>query len=135
MAQRVAIARALVNRPRVLLLDEPFGALDAFTRSHLQEQLLDIWARENITAVFVTHDVEEAVFLSDRVVVMAPRPGRIQTIVDIDLPRPRVRTDARFGALRRRVVMELTGEDEEAPRVSIATAPPPLRVIAAAGAA
>lgn len=109
MAQRVAIARALVNRPRVLLLDEPFGALDALTRAHLQDQLIDIWGREEITAIFVTHDVEEAVYLGDRVVVMEPRPGRIQTVVQIDLPRPRRRADPRFGALRERVLGELTG--------------------------
>lgn len=113
MAQRVAIARALVNRPRVLLLDEPFGALDALTRSHLQEQLLNIWEQEKITAVFVTHDVEEAVFLSDRVVVLEPRPGRIRSVVDIDLPRPRERTAARSGELRAHILAQLTQPDSE----------------------
>jgi ABC-type nitrate/sulfonate/bicarbonate transport system ATPase subunit len=109
MAQRVAIARALVNRPRVLLLDEPFGALDALTRTHLQDQLLDIWQREKITVIFVTHDVEEAVYLGDRVVVMEPRPGRIRTIVDVGLPHPRNRSDSRFAGRRGEVLVELTG--------------------------
>jgi sulfonate transport system ATP-binding protein len=100
MAQRVAIARGLVNRPSVLLLDEPFGALDALTRTRLQRELQNIWQREKITMVHVTHDVDEAVYLGDRVVVMQPHPGRIRRIVDIDLPRPRNRSDARFIALR-----------------------------------
>jgi ABC-type nitrate/sulfonate/bicarbonate transport system ATPase subunit len=81
MSQRVAIARALVNRPRILLLDEPFGALDALTRSHLQAELLRIVRAEGITAILVTHDVEEALYLGDRVVVMHPRPGRIASII------------------------------------------------------
>ncbi|WBO21356.1 ABC transporter ATP-binding protein [Sphingomonas abietis] len=113
MAQRVAIARALVNQPRLLLLDEPFGALDALTRAHLQDQLLDIWERQKVTAIFVTHDVEEAVYLSDRVVVMEPRPGRIRSIADIALPRPRHRTDAAFARQREEVLAELTGASGE----------------------
>jgi sulfonate transport system ATP-binding protein len=100
MAQRVAIARGLVNRPSVLLLDEPFGALDALTRTRLQRELQNIWQQEKITMVHVTHDVDEAVYLGDRVVVMQPHPGRIRRIVDIDLPRPRNRSDAKFIALR-----------------------------------
>jgi sulfonate transport system ATP-binding protein len=100
MAQRVAIARALVTRPRVLLLDEPLGALDALTRGHLQGELARIVAGQGITALLVTHDVDEAVYLADRVVVMQPRPGRIARILPVDLPRPRDRSDPEFVALR-----------------------------------
>ena len=100
MAQRVAIARGLVNRPSVLLLDEPFGALDALTRSRLQNELQRIWQQERITMLLVTHDVEEAVFLGDRIVVMQPHPGRIRRILDVDLPHPRHRSAPEFIRLR-----------------------------------
>jgi sulfonate transport system ATP-binding protein len=99
MAQRAAIARALVNRPSILLLDEPFGALDALTRSNLQQELRRIWQTEKISMVLVTHDVEEAVYLGDRVVVLEARPGRIERIVNVPVAHPRDRADARLKEL------------------------------------
>ena len=93
MKQRVAIARTLAYGPSILLMDEPFGALDAHTRTGMQMELLDIWERDRKTVLFVTHSVEEAIFLSDRVVVLTRSPGRIKTIVTIDLPRPRRRAE------------------------------------------
>jgi len=93
MKQRVALARTLAYKPSILLMDEPFGALDAYTRTRLQNELLDIWERDRKTVMFITHSVEEAVFLSDRVYVMTPSPGHIRKVYDIDLPRPRIRSD------------------------------------------
>jgi sulfonate transport system ATP-binding protein len=107
MAQRVALARALAPRPLVLLLDEPFGALDALTRIRMQEELLRVWRTRQTTLVLVTHDVEEAIFLGDRVVVMSERPGRIRRVFDVPLERPRDRTDPEFLSLRRCVLDEL----------------------------
>lgn len=100
MSQRVAIARALLRNPEILLLDEPFGALDAFTRTHLQEALLEIWEQNQTTMVLVTHDIDEAIFLSSRVVVMDSKPGRIKAIVPIDLPYPRTRAGKAFQEFR-----------------------------------
>ncbi|MDR0919043.1 MAG: ABC transporter ATP-binding protein [Oscillospiraceae bacterium] len=84
MAQRVAIARALINNPSVLLLDEPMGALDSFTRADIQDKLLELWKKNKITMLLVTHDVDEAIYLSDRIVIMTPRPGRIEKIIEVD---------------------------------------------------
>jgi sulfonate transport system ATP-binding protein len=106
-AQRVAIARALVPRPRVLLLDEPFSALDAFTRVDLQDHLLNLWNELKPTLIMVTHDVEEAIALADRIVVMRPRPGRVADEIEIDLPRPRDRQSAAFDFAKRRVLTAL----------------------------
>ncbi|MEU0782731.1 ABC transporter ATP-binding protein [Streptomyces sp. NPDC006173] len=106
MKQRCAIARAYAVDPEVLLMDEPFGALDALTRVQLQDQLLRTWTRERRTVLFVTHDVDEAVYLAGRVVVMAARPGRIHRIVDVDLPYPRteeLRLSPEFARLRNEV--------------------------------
>lgn len=107
MAQRAAIARALAPRPDMLLLDEPFAALDSLTRTRLQNEFLRIWEYEGITMLMVTHDVEEAVFLSDRVVVIEPRPGHVRRAIDIPLARPRRRSDADFVALKEEILGEL----------------------------
>jgi NitT/TauT family transport system ATP-binding protein len=104
MRQRVAVARALALDPVVLLMDEPFGALDAQTRNLLQKELLEIWEKTKKTIIFVTHSVDEAVFLADRLVVLTPRPGRVCEIISIDLNRPRDRTSVEFAQLRRKVL-------------------------------
>jgi NitT/TauT family transport system ATP-binding protein len=106
MKQRVAIARALVLEPKILLMDEPFGALDALTRSVMQDFLLEIWEEERKTALLVTHDIDEAIYLADRTVVMTAHPGRIREVIDVDLPRPRryeMRSLPRFIELRDQV--------------------------------
>jgi NitT/TauT family transport system ATP-binding protein len=95
MQQRAGLARALAVNPMILLMDEPFGSVDAQTRQLLQEELLELWQREQKTVIFVTHSMDEAVYLSDRVVVMTPRPGRVAEILDVPLPRPRVAEDVR----------------------------------------
>jgi NitT/TauT family transport system ATP-binding protein len=89
MRQRVAIARALANEPRILLMDEPFGALDAQTRARMQTHLLDIWRNVDVTVVFITHDLDEAIYLADRILVLKPHPGRVQEFIEVPVPRPR----------------------------------------------
>lgn len=108
MAQRAAIARALVNRPKILLLDEPLGALDALTRVYLQRELQRIWIEHRATMIMVTHDVEEAVYLGDRVVVMDTHPGRIRRIVDVPLPHPRDRLSPLFHRIKEEILEDLT---------------------------
>ncbi|MDO5657446.1 MAG: ABC transporter ATP-binding protein [Paracoccus sp. (in: a-proteobacteria)] len=106
MKQRCAIARAYAAAPEILLMDEPFGALDALTRVHMQDQLLDTWSRERRTVMFITHDVDEAVYLANRVIVMAARPGRLDQIIPVDLPYPRnetLRLSPAFAEIRNRV--------------------------------
>ena len=106
MKQRCAIARAYAVDPQVLLMDEPFGALDALTRVRMQNQLLDTWSRERRTVMFITHDVDEAVYLANRVIVMASRPGRLQEIIEVNLPYPRndeIRLSPEFAAIRNQV--------------------------------
>src|SRR5215218_9904866 len=114
-AQRVAIARALVPKPEVLLLDEPFSALDAFTRVDLQDHLLDLWADLKPTLILVTHDVDEAIVMADRVLVMRPRPGRIFDEIVTDLPRPRDRQSAAFDFAKRRIMSALDRSLERIP--------------------
>jgi NitT/TauT family transport system ATP-binding protein len=103
MKQRVAIARALANNPSVLLMDEPFGALDAQTREVLQEEMLRIWEHERKTVVFVTHSISESLFLADRIVVMATRPGAVKEVLDVAMPYPRERSSPEFIALERHI--------------------------------
>src|SRR5262249_57908733 len=113
MMQRVAIARALANDPEVLLMDEPFGALDAQTRTIMQELLVTIWQRTPKTILFVTHDIDEALFISDRVYIMTARPGRIKHIMDVQLPRPRtyeLLTDPEF-VKQKRLVFDAIKEE------------------------
>ncbi|UTD28300.1 ABC transporter ATP-binding protein [Bradyrhizobium sp. WD16] len=117
MKQRVAIARTLAYNPAVLLMDEPFGALDAHTRTRLQNDLLDIWERDRKTVLFVTHAVDEAVFLSDKVVVMTRSPGRIKAVIDIDLPRPRRRADLLLDPHYQKYVVDIEKLIEDAPDI------------------
>ncbi len=115
MAQRVALARALVNHPKVLLLDEPFGALDAFTRMNMQDELLKIWQERGTTMVMVTHDVDEAIYLSDRIFVMSARPARIESIIEVGIGRPRERDLPDFLRLRAKIlqILDFAGKREE----------------------
>lgn len=107
MAQRVAIARALINRPVVLLMDEPMGALDAFTKIDFQDKLLELWKEDGTTMILVTHDVDEAIYLSDRIVIMTSRPGKISATLDVHLSRPRHRGGTEFLGLRRSILEKL----------------------------
>ena len=100
MAQRVALARAMINHPKVLLLDEPLGALDAFTRMRMQDEVLRLWRAHRTTMLLVTHDIDEAIYMSDRIVIMTPRPGRIEQIIPINMDRPRDRSSPDFLRLR-----------------------------------
>ncbi|SFI13304.1 sulfonate transport system ATP-binding protein [Pseudobutyrivibrio sp. OR37] len=109
MQQRASIARALVGEPEVLLLDEPFGALDAFTRITMQNEVLKIWEKEKRTMILVTHDIDEAIFLSDRIVILSERPGNIKEIINVDLPRPRDRSRQEFLNIRKKILTSFIG--------------------------
>jgi ABC-type nitrate/sulfonate/bicarbonate transport system ATPase subunit len=121
MAQRVALARALINHPKVLLLDEPLGALDAFTRMRMQDEVLRLWEARGTTMLFVTHDIDEAIYVSDRIIIMTPRPGRIERIMRIDLERPRLRNSAGFLRLRSDILelLHFTGQNGARDSVSM----------------
>jgi ABC-type nitrate/sulfonate/bicarbonate transport system ATPase subunit len=112
MAQRVALARALINHPKVLLLDEPLGALDAFTRMRMQDEVLRLWKARGTTMLLVTHDIDEAIYMSDRIVIMTPSPGRVERTLTIDLDRPRQRNSADFLRFRSEILdlLHFTGE-------------------------
>ena len=107
MAQRVAIARALARHPKILLLDEPFSALDSFTRQKLQVHLLELWERSRFTMVFVTHDLDEATVLSDRIAVLRGHPGRLAQVIDVNLPRPRARSSVQLQQIKREITQVL----------------------------
>lgn len=113
MRQRAGIARTLINNPKVLLMDEPFGAVDYLTRLQLQNELIDIWEKEKKTVIFVTHDISEAVFLAERVVVLTPRPARIKRIIDIPLKRPRDRNDTAVLEIEERIYRIINHEGPE----------------------
>ena len=109
MQQRASIARALAGNPEILLLDEPFGALDAFTRINMQNEVLKIWEKEKRTMILVTHDIDEAIFLSDRIVIFSERPGKIKEIIPVKLPRPRDRSNIDFLNIRKKILTSFIG--------------------------
>ena len=113
MQQRVAIARGLINTPKVLLLDEPFGALDAFTRISMQNELLNIWRSKKNTMILVTHDIDEAIFLSTKIVILSERPGRVKEIIPINLSSPRDRSSSDFLQIRKRVMQSFFNKNED----------------------
>lgn len=130
MAQRAAIARALVNRPKLLLLDEPLGALDALTRLHLQKELQRIWMEHRTTVVMVTHDVDEAAYLSDRIVIMDANPGRVREIVNVPLAHPRDRSASSLRRIRDEILQHLTaGTLEQRPIMDSGKSAPRLRTV------
>lgn len=114
MQQRVSIARALATKPEILLLDEPFGALDAFTRIHMQEETLRIWEQEKTTMLLVTHDIDEAIYLSSRIVVLSAKPGLVKADIRVNLSKPRERSSVEFLEMRRKVMLELFEKDNSA---------------------
>lgn len=113
MQQRVNIARSLINEPKALLLDEPFGALDAFTKINLQNEVLKIWEQKKTTLIIVTHDIDEAVYMGNRVVVMSSKPGVVKKEIPVELPRKRNRTGTDFAYIRRKIFAEFFEETEE----------------------
>ena len=113
MSQRVAIARALIRNPEILLLDEPFGALDAFTRQHLQDVLVDIWQRKKITMILVTHDIDEAIYLGTEIAILRANPGELQKLIPVELGYPRARTGVSYQAIRQKVLQEFEKTDAE----------------------
>ncbi|MDR1908336.1 MAG: ABC transporter ATP-binding protein [Spirochaetaceae bacterium] len=115
MAQRAALARALINNPRALLLDEPLGALDAFTRMNMQDEILKIWEDRRMTTIMVTHDVDEAIYMAERIVVMSARPAKIEKIIDVEIGRPRRRDDPDFLDLRAKIlqILHFAGSRQE----------------------
>jgi NitT/TauT family transport system ATP-binding protein/sulfonate transport system ATP-binding protein len=114
MAQRAALARALVNHPKVLLLDEPLGALDQFTRMRMQDEVLRVWRARRTTMLLVTHDIDEAIYMSDRIAIITPRPGRVERVIDVALGRPRERVSPEFLRLRASILemLHFTGREE-----------------------
>ncbi len=129
MAQRAALARALVNHPRVLLLDEPLGALDQFTRMRMQDEVLRVWKARGTTMVLVTHDIDEAIYMSERIALMTPRPGRVERVIEVPLDRPRQRNSAEFLKLRAAILemLHFTGSEEDKPGAGPANGTKPRR--------